>query len=315
MEKPLVSIIIPTYNRAHLIGETLDSVLSQTYSNWECIVVDDGSTDATSKILETYCKTDSRFQYHNRPINKPKGANACRNYGFELSKGEYVNWFDDDDLMHPNKLSIQLEALNVNNFNFSVCNTLIFKNTIENIIGFRSKEIYSKNIFYDYLSQKIVWLTQAPIWKTSFLKSLDYLFDEELQAAQEWEFYCRILYLCGEYNVVNMPLVYIREHANSITHSNKLRRDFDYYLARKKIYTNNKMVLDEQSINYLENYFINNFKNIVRSRKAMKAMKFFYLYILRHGKLSRKGKFFSILSIYSYLTFNKGDVFLRKIKY
>ena len=78
--KPLVSIIIPTYNRAHLIAETLDSIIAQTYTNWECIVVDDGSTDPTDELMETYCKKDSRFQYYHRPKNRPKGANACRNY-------------------------------------------------------------------------------------------------------------------------------------------------------------------------------------------------------------------------------------------
>jgi len=111
MSEPLVSIIIPTYNRAHLIGETLDSVLAQTYTHWECIVVDDGSSDSTSEILETYCKQDSRFQYHHRPIDKPKGANACRNYGFELSKGEYINWLDSDDLVSHNKIEEQLKIL------------------------------------------------------------------------------------------------------------------------------------------------------------------------------------------------------------
>ena len=83
MNNPLVSIIIPTYNRAHFIGETLESVLAQTYHNWECIVIDDGSTDYTDELMEFYCEKDSRIQYYHRPSHKPKGANACRNYGFE----------------------------------------------------------------------------------------------------------------------------------------------------------------------------------------------------------------------------------------
>ena len=98
MNNPLVSIIIPTYNRAHFIGETLESVIAQTYENWECIVVDDGSTDYTDELMEYYCKKDTRIQYHHRPDIKPRGANACRNYGFGVSKGEYINWFDSDDL-------------------------------------------------------------------------------------------------------------------------------------------------------------------------------------------------------------------------
>ena len=68
---PLISIIIPTYNRAHLIGETLDSILVQTYPNWECIVVDDGSTDTTADVMREYIKKDNRFQYHQRPMYWP----------------------------------------------------------------------------------------------------------------------------------------------------------------------------------------------------------------------------------------------------
>lgn len=98
---PLVSIIIPTYNRAHLIGETLDSVLAQTYQNWECIVVDDGSTDGTDEVMAAYMAKDTRFQYHHRPKDRLPGGNAARNYGFEVSKGEYIQWFDSDDLMLP----------------------------------------------------------------------------------------------------------------------------------------------------------------------------------------------------------------------
>ena len=86
MNTSLISIIIPTYNRAHLINDTLNSIIAQTYTNWECIVVDDASTDNTASILEGYINKDSLFQYNIRPNIKPKGANACRNFGFEISK-------------------------------------------------------------------------------------------------------------------------------------------------------------------------------------------------------------------------------------
>ena len=76
MNLSLISIIIPTYNRAHLISETLDSILAQTYLNWECIVVDDGSTDTTADVMREYIKKNSRFQYHQRPDNRKKGPNS-----------------------------------------------------------------------------------------------------------------------------------------------------------------------------------------------------------------------------------------------
>ena len=77
----LVSIIIPTYNREHLIGETLNSIIAQTHTNWECIVVDDGSTDNTEEVLKNYKEKDKRFIFLKRPDNLPKGANTCRNIG------------------------------------------------------------------------------------------------------------------------------------------------------------------------------------------------------------------------------------------
>ena len=90
-KKPLVSVIIPTYNRAHLIGETLDSALAQTYQNWECIIGDDGSSDNTDEVVGEYVKKDSRFKYFHRPDQHLRGGNGARNYGFKMSQGEYVN--------------------------------------------------------------------------------------------------------------------------------------------------------------------------------------------------------------------------------
>src|SRR5690554_298609 len=132
---PLVSIIIPTFNRAHIIEETLDSVLAQTYKNWECIVVDDGSTDDTEEVMAEYMAKDSRFQYHHRPEDRLPGGNAARNYGFEVSKGEYVNWLDSDDILHPIKLNSQIEDFSSNRIHASICQAQFFNITISDSPG------------------------------------------------------------------------------------------------------------------------------------------------------------------------------------
>ncbi|TDP00877.1 glycosyltransferase family 2 protein [Flavobacterium sp. 245] len=111
MNDILVSIIIPTYNRANILSQTLDSVLSQTYNNWECIIVDDGSTDNTDRLLAEYCKKDVRFKYYKRAQDTPKGGNVCRNLGFELSKGTFIKWLDSDDLLSDNLLTSQINAV------------------------------------------------------------------------------------------------------------------------------------------------------------------------------------------------------------
>ena len=105
--KPVFSIVIPTYNRANVIGRTLDSVLAQTYQDWECLIVDDFSTDNTKDVVEEYCNKDSRFYFI---INeKKKGANGARNTGIEHAKGDYVSFLDSDDCWSPLTLEIQKE--------------------------------------------------------------------------------------------------------------------------------------------------------------------------------------------------------------
>lgn len=93
---PLVSVIVPCYKQAHLLPETLDSVLAQTYSNWECVIVDDGSPDNTEEVAKKYSEKDSRFKY----VRKENGGLAsARNYGITHSNGEYILPLDSDDLI------------------------------------------------------------------------------------------------------------------------------------------------------------------------------------------------------------------------
>lgn len=141
MDQPLISVIIPTYNRFRYIGETLDSLIGQTYRNWECIVVDDGSDDYTDELLSFYSEKDERIQYYHRPINRPKGANACRNFGFEVSTGEYIQWLDSDDIISPEKFEVQLKLLIETNADLATCKWGRFangaaQNVFENLLAY-----------------------------------------------------------------------------------------------------------------------------------------------------------------------------------
>ena len=115
----MVTIIMPIYNRAHLIEETLGSIKAQSYTNWECIIVDDSSTDNTVEATEVLIKEDNRFQLFKRPENVKKGPSACRNYAFLKAKGSYIQFFDSDDIMHPNHL--ELKRNTIENNDFSIC--------------------------------------------------------------------------------------------------------------------------------------------------------------------------------------------------
>jgi len=106
-----ISVIIPTYNRASTIKEALNSVLNQTYSDWECIIIDDGSTDHTETVIMDYINLDNRFIYIKRPFSRKKGAAACRNIGLEMAIGNYIQFLDSDDVIASNKFEIQINCL------------------------------------------------------------------------------------------------------------------------------------------------------------------------------------------------------------
>lgn len=106
-----VSVIIPCFNAARFIGRTIESVLAQTYSSFELIVVDDKSTDESVELVESYARTDPRV----RLIRLPKNAGAPaapRNFGLVTACGDWVAFLDADDLWHPRKLELQMQALN-----------------------------------------------------------------------------------------------------------------------------------------------------------------------------------------------------------
>ncbi|MDZ4149251.1 MAG: glycosyltransferase, partial [Flavobacteriaceae bacterium] len=210
----LVSIIIPTYNRAHLIGETLDSILAQTYPHWECIVVDDGSIDNTDEVVGAYVQKDARFQYYHRPDTHKPGGNGARNFGFELSKGELINWFDDDDVMLPDALQKRISFFKPK-VDVVICKLQHYdfdKNVILN-----ETNIIADNPIEDYLVGIITYYISGPIWKREFLLKQKMLFDEGLSNLDDWDFNLRMLYQIPVIKYIEEPLIYYRVHAESLS--------------------------------------------------------------------------------------------------
>jgi len=218
VNSPLISIIIPTFNRAHLISETLDSILAQTYQNWECIIVDDGSTDNTVEVINEYVKKDSRFQLHHRPIDRLPGGNASRNYGFELSKGDFINWFDDDDIMIDNFISKKLELFS-EEIDLVICSgTYVDQNL--NMLKNIDLEIKSY-LFKDYLLWKFQIITACVLIRKSFLENKD-LYNDKILRGQETELFSRLFYNLNpnKYIILNKSLFLYRQHENTKTFAN-----------------------------------------------------------------------------------------------
>ncbi len=233
---PLVSIIIPLYNRADLIQDTLDSVLSQTYSNWECIVVDDHSADHGAELVSHYCAKDSRFSLFIRPQARKKGANSCRNIGIHHSKGNYLIFLDADDILHPTCLELRVEKIQVfPNLDFWVFATELFNRkpgdmgVLLNVLT--EEEDYLKR----FLKMDILWLSTGPIWKKQTLTKLEG-WDERLESWQDWDLSVRALIRGGEFKyfggVDNYWRTNIENNLGSSSTSPK-HLESHYYLLQK----------------------------------------------------------------------------------
>jgi glycosyltransferase involved in cell wall biosynthesis len=221
MREDLVSIIIPVFNRGSLISETLNSVLAQTYKNWECIVVDDGSTDNTIEVVQKYKKKDARIKMFHRSKNKLKGGNAARNFGLEMSSGTYINWFDSDDLMEPNFIQMKLDRM----FEFPVMDFVVSRSI--NFQSDKSEEIgyYEQNHRYqlnadNFIREKVHWITDDFFIKREKIGTIK--FDEELVSGQEYNFCIRVMAknkLSGVF--INEQLSKRRIHKDSIQERQK----------------------------------------------------------------------------------------------
>lgn len=208
--EPFISLIIPAYNRALVIQETLQSILDQTYTNWECLVVDDGSSDTTAAVVNAFAKADNRIQYLQRPTHKPKGANACRNYGFEKSKGTHINWLDSDDLLATTHFKNHIQWHQEQPIAASVSVVATFQEDITNKQGLWANPFPSTNSIDDMCVGDISWQTASVLWKREVLPEKP--FDERLQSAQEWTFHTQQAIKKITFKVFDTTTVYVRRH-------------------------------------------------------------------------------------------------------
>ena len=115
--QPLISVIMPCYNMASYISDSIKSVVAQTYPHWELLIVDDASTDETVKIIESYSQTDSRIRFAIKKQNS--GIADTRNQCIQMAQGQFLAFLDADDIWHPEKLEKQLGFMMEKNVGFT----------------------------------------------------------------------------------------------------------------------------------------------------------------------------------------------------
>jgi glycosyltransferase involved in cell wall biosynthesis len=236
---PKVSVVIPTYNRAHLISRAIQSVLNQTYQDFEIIIVDDGSKDNTEEVVKNL--NDNRIRYIRHNTNK--GASAARNTGIKASKGEYIAFQDSDDKWFPDKLEQQVKAFDKVPSKVGVVYSGFYRIEGDNKIYIPSAHIAQKegNIHNELLRRNFIG-TPAVLIKKECFENAEY-FDETLPALEDWNLWIELskYYL---FKYVNKPLLYSYSTPNSVNRDQKnlfkaremiLRNHFDDFNKDKKI--------------------------------------------------------------------------------
>lgn len=203
MVAPLISVIIPAYQSQETLSYCLRSVLNQEFSDFEIIIVNNGSTDRTSEIIDEYIRLDERIKSLYLPINR--GPAGGRNAGIRIAKGKYIAFTDSDDEWFPQKLQIQLSFLKSNpkiDFLFSDANVLIngeFSNKFT--LSFNAKaciNLYSiSEKFYELINPRVSVLLEIPICLSSVICRSDVLervngFDETLSVTDDLDLWLRI---------------------------------------------------------------------------------------------------------------------------
>jgi len=192
-----VSIIVPTYNYARFLPEALESVRAQTYTDWECIVVDDGSTDDTASVLRAAETNDSRIRHVSQDN---RGPSAARNRGIAESTGDYVQFLDADDLLPPTKLEHQVLAMEADpSIGIVYSDSRFFRGSATDLIGYRmpgprpsspAPGLSSSDPVLRALIQHNITVVEGPLIRRSVITTVG-LFDESLNRAEDWQYWLR----------------------------------------------------------------------------------------------------------------------------
>lgn len=267
-EKPLVSVIIPTYKRVKYLERALNSVLNQTYNNIEIIIIDDNDPKSnyrieTSELVNRYMKLHENIIYFK--LEKNSGGCIARNKGIELANGKYINFLDDDDLFHEEKIEKQVKRIESHDGKVAVVGC--FAQIIDNKGNVKriEKEEIKGNVFFEQLRKNICTTSLALINREVCLKSGGFI---KIPSSQEHLFFIKVFEINPYYDYVDEVLVDINHHLGERVSNNK-----------------NKPVGAIKLFEYVEGYFVNldkgeineisisHYENIIRAYLAINNRK------------------------------------------
>jgi glycosyltransferase involved in cell wall biosynthesis len=240
----LVSIIVPCFNQAQYLDEALQSVLDQTYENWECIIVNDGSPDNTEAIAKKWVKKDSRFNYLYKTNG---GVSSSRNLALQRAKGDYIQFLDCDDFLNKEKLELSLNLINEgheNDIKIIVSDFRMFidnpNKTLNPYCNLNSGLLNFESLLYSWNATFTIPI-HCGFFKASLFKNIR--FPENMTAHEDWIVWVSIFKTGGKALFLDKILALYRMNPSSRVRTKSLHEDqmkaceyFKYYLSEQEFY-------------------------------------------------------------------------------
>lgn len=209
MKKDLITIILPVYNSEKYLAKCIDSILNQTYDNFELIIVDDGSKDNTNRIVTDY--TDKRLKY---VYSKHYGVSSARNIGLKKSKGKYIAFIDSDDEVASNFLELLYNNYS-NNIQLSVCG---YTKKVKNYSTNKGKKVVDRESCYEEILNKKIG---GYIWNKLFVRKIimdnNLIFSEKLTMGEDLLFLCEYLKYCKNISIDFNKCYFYRKNVNQVS--------------------------------------------------------------------------------------------------
>lgn len=262
---PTVSIIVPNYNYAQYIGNALTSIRAQTMRDWECIIIDDASTDDSVNVIKKYTRNDKRFRLIQHTTSR--GISAARNSGLDAAQGEYIAFLDSDDSFSECALEMLLHLARSTNADMIGGQTMIVSDTFKFIPS--KKPSYSIGSFNTSNNPSSFLLTPQNynwcwIWRRIYKRSLigDTRFLPEMQTfGDDLTFMLDICWQAKNITETSNISVFHRQHMSSVTAAEFSTKNFDWfptYFAHIR-----KNTLDKYDTYFLRNFYQNTFRYLL----------------------------------------------------
>ncbi|HEV8082384.1 MAG TPA: glycosyltransferase family 2 protein [Chitinophagaceae bacterium] len=280
----MVSVIIPCYNQAHYLQDAVSSVLAQTYTNWECIIVNDGSTDATDQVATKLKSGDARIKY----IKKENGGlSSARNTGLNEARGDYIQFIDSDDIIHPGKFFASLRQ--GENADIIISAFKVFIKSEEDAIA-PPFTLTADNFTFDSIltgwDNDFVFPPHCGLFRSSLFKELR--FNEDLTAREDWLMWLQIFRQDVTRVFINEPFALYRSSPNSMS-QDKALMDANliqvYQLVYKMLPCSQRDVFFEKVMKNMSR-LLNDYSHLLKITRESKSYRIGNFFIRNFNKLT-----------------------------